>query len=409
MTCKSASGECVVRESASTESFVSVHRMPREAPAASTSAEAMMSDETVSATAAVAVTCPTVTGPRVPRGAVMLPAACRPAACAAVSGPTVAAATVTAMSAMMRVARKFKTLLAGKTLAAPPSLGTAAFTTEATRAEATFGKFTATEALSSEVTLAKPTFAAPGKLGAVAGASRFGLWSAVPCRSTRTSSVPRSCARTTGPAPFRPVTFRTTTSGTFPSRFSIRTARRTAVIVRHHAAFAPHFAAIITLAPCGPASRALLGRIPPFGSPVALVEIAALTHPFLIAIFVPAVFCPADIAFVISLVVAPTEPCRPVPFANWSVIRGTHSAATVSEPFVRSTIGGVRIVGSRHAHRVDSPLPLSDELQRRRCRNSSQKHQRVIAHRTSSKPSNAGRFSESTRSPTLATSPAPAP
>jgi hypothetical protein len=174
-------------------------------------------------------------------------------------------------------------------------------------------------------------------------------------------------------------------------------------------AFAPHFAAIITLAPRGPASGPLLGRAPPFGSRVALVEIAALTHPFLIPIFIPAVFIPTDLAFVIPLLVAPTEPCRPVPFANWSVIRRTHAAATVSEAFVGSTIGGVRIVGSRHAHRVHAPLPLSDELQRRRCRNSSQKHQRVITHRTSSKPSNAGRFSESTRSPTFATSPAPAP
>jgi hypothetical protein len=397
MTCKSASGESVVRESASTESRVSVPRVPREAPAASTSAEAMMSGETMSATTAVAVTGPRMT----------VPAACRPAAIAALSGPTVAAATVT----VMRVARKLKTLPAGKTLAAPAAFRTATFATEPRLAEATLGKLAATEAFASKASFVKTMLAAlaPGKLGTVTGASGFGPCSAFPGWSNRTSSVPRSCARTTGPAPFRPVTFRTATSRTFPSRFSIRTAPRTTIVVRHHAGFAPHFAAITALAPSGPASGPLVGRVPPFGSRLALVEIAALAYPFLISIFVPTVFSPTDIAFVIPLVVAPTKPCRPVPVANWSVVRRTHAAATVSEAFVGSTIGGVRIVGSRHAHRVDSPLPLSGELQRRRCRNSSQKHQRVIAHRTSSKPSNAGRFSESTRSPTLATSPAPAP
>ncbi len=269
----------MVRESVPSESLVPVHRVPREGLAASASAEAMMPRETMSATATVAVAGPTVTDPRLPSPAVTGLTACRPATCAALSGPTV---SVMAMPAMMRVARKFKSLPVGKTLAAPASLRAPTFATEVCLAEATF----------VEATLAA---LAPGKLGPFAGtagfgAAEFGPWSAFPCRSAGTSSVLRSCSGTTRPTPFPPVPFRSATSGTFPSSFTIQTALWTAVVVGHHAAFAPHFAAIITLAPRGPASGPLVGRVPPFGSRVALVEIAALAHPFLISIFSPAVF-----------------------------------------------------------------------------------------------------------------------
>ncbi len=200
MTCKSASGESVVPESVPSESLVPVHRVPREGPAASASAEAMMPRETMSATATVAVAGPTVTDPRLPSPAVTGPPACRPATCAALSGPT---ASVMAVPAMMRVARKFKSLPVGKTLATPASLRAPTFAIESCLAEATLGKFAATEALVSKATFVEATLAAlaPGKLGPFAGTAGFGTagfgpWSAFPCRSAWTPSALRSCSRT---------------------------------------------------------------------------------------------------------------------------------------------------------------------------------------------------------------------
>jgi hypothetical protein len=174
--CEAASSQSVMCETASTESLMPVHRVPREALAASSSAEARMPRETMTASAAVAVPSRTVAGP-----GMTFSAAC-PAANVALAGPTVAAptasrptasaATVLARPAMLCVARKFKTLVAGKTLAAPALFRTA---TEPRLAEATLGKPAATETLASKATFSKTmlTALAPGKLGTVARASGF--------------------------------------------------------------------------------------------------------------------------------------------------------------------------------------------------------------------------------------------
>lgn len=180
MPCEAASCQSVMCETASTESLMPVHRVPREALAASNSAEARMPRETMTASAAVAVPSRTVAGP-----GMTFSAACRPAATVALAGPTVAAptasrptasaATVLARPAMLCVARKFKTLVAGKTLAAPALFRTATFATEPRLAEATLGKPAATETLASKATFSKTmlTALAPDKLGTVARASGF--------------------------------------------------------------------------------------------------------------------------------------------------------------------------------------------------------------------------------------------
>jgi hypothetical protein len=177
--CEAASSQSVMCETASTESLMPVHRVPREALAASSSAEARMPRETMTASAAVAVPSRTVAGP-----GMTFSAAC-PAANVALAGPTVAAptasrptasvATVLARPAMLCVARKFKTLVAGKTLAAPALFRTATFATEPRLAEATLGKPAATETLASKATFSKTmlTALALGKLGTVARASGF--------------------------------------------------------------------------------------------------------------------------------------------------------------------------------------------------------------------------------------------
>ncbi len=391
--------EAVSREAGVSKAAVPAHRVSSEAPPSSAAAKTTVPRKAVVPTAAS-----TVAGP-----GMSAPTATGSAAC-----PALTAATSVLIPAMTSVAGEFKVLsaaeaFASESLPAPAGLRTASLAIESRLTKSTF----------------EPTFAAlpPGKLWSVGRpAAAFESRTARPVGPSRSASV--CCfksatfwSKSLGAASFRSAGFwsatfgtmslRSAASGAFPGRFAIRSA----IVAHHHPwAFAPelgapHLAPIIPVAPAVGSLRALVGREPIRGPHVPLPELASIETTlvritaFRIAAFkVTTVAHALVVAAVVALVVA-----------RLLVGHRSRVACAVEAAFIGPTLVAPAVVRSHRAHGVDSPLPLSDELQRRRCRNSSKKHQRVIAHRTSSSPSNAGRFSESTRSPTFASVPHPRP
>jgi hypothetical protein len=188
------------------------------------------------------------------------------------------------------------------------------------------------------------------------------------------------------------------------------------VLPGNFAVFATTIAEFAALGPITVAREMLIGRVPPFAS--LLIFAIAWTAAVDPALFVPAVFVPAEIALFAPFVVTSPKTVATPGLANVPVGRLADSTATAfRHSFVRAGIPAVPIVvcGVSHfvcsnlAGRIGSPIPLRRKLHQRSCRDSSQKHQRVVAHRHFQYTSSAGGLSESTRSPTLEITPTLAP
>lgn len=354
MTTSVVSGS-VPRECVISVPMRTAHRVPRKTKTLTAALSVM---PTVMMAAMV-----TITGPTARRSAA---AATRP--------------TVVVMSAMSPVARKckFRSVPAGKAFAAAPAL------------------------MRSSI-----------------GATKACVTRLPPCESrSLVRAAPAPCAAVwppegSAPTPAATGTPRWSPSAPFGSappwsaRFASlgsgsRLPRDLAIPTVIGAAITTHAAAFTAISP-GVARGTLVGRVPPFSSVslVATSGIAAVHHAF----FVSIVVVPANPALLVPLVFTP-----PVALgtAAIGVARVLTNAPTTSRrsALVRAGIVSVPIVGCvRHfvssnlAGRIGSPIPLRDKLHDRRRCNSSQKHQRVIAHRHFLDTSNAGRFSESTRSP----------
>jgi len=178
---------------------------------------------------------------------------------------------------------------------------------------------------------------------------------------------------------------------------------------------------LVAPSPIEVACRPLICRVAPIG----LAAIFASVEPATISrlLLVRAVVSPAHAAIFKSLVLAPTVIVPAPARASRPTGGAGHPAAIASRSTVfRARIAAIPVVVCRQrdfvsskftglnlVHRIDSPLSLSDELHHRCGRNPSKKHQRVIAHRHFLDTPNAGRFSESTRSPILKPVPHPRP
>jgi hypothetical protein len=179
-------------------------------------------------------------------------------------------------------------------------------------------------------------------------------------------------------------------------------------------AIAPSRAAFAAILPIAVARRTLVHRVLPFRSVAffAIAGTAAPDHPLLVLTLV----APTDATLFVSVVVACRVTLRTSPFANGSVGRLADSASGARGPvFVKPGIRSALVARIGHFVRshllggTGTPIPLGDELQYCRRRNSSKKHQRVAAHQNFLDTFECRSILRIDAVTDLETSPAPAP
>jgi hypothetical protein len=335
-------GEAVLRKSAVSEFVMASHRMSRETP---TLAAAVM--PTAMPTVMVPSTMVTMADPT----------ACCTSATLAATCPTAIRPAMT-IPAVMAVTDEFKVLPSAEPLGVPAT---------------THIPTGAIKSLVSRI--------APGERRSVAGAHDpcAAVWAkTVWTARTRSPAPRRSSAFTSAISPFP--SFRSARAG-FPGDFAIRAA--------HRAALATRLAAFLAVSPIGVTGGTLLSRVAPFRSfPTFTIDsTATLAH----ALFVTTLFVPAHIPLFAGLIVALRGLVRAMPTARGSGGRLLRPAMTACRTtLLRAGLVAVRVfvrgvghfVCSNFAYRIGSPTVLRRKLQCGRCRDPTEKHQRVTAHRT---------------------------
>jgi hypothetical protein len=358
VTSGSVPGECVMFVP-----MMTAHRVPRKTPTAALSVM-----PTVMMAAMVTMTGPTARRPLV--------ATARP--------------TVVVMSAMSPMSHecKFRSVPAGKAFAAAPAL---------MRAPSGATKACVTRLPPCECR--SVVRAAPAPCAAVCpraeGSAPTAAATGTPAWSTSTPF---------GPAPLWLASFASLGSASrLPRDLAIGAVASSAITIQ---------SAAFTAIPPRIARGTLVGRILPFGSAslVAISGIAAVHHAF----FVSTVIVPANPALLILLLFTP-----PVALGTAAVGARvlTNSATTSRRPaLVRAGTVSVPIVGrvghfgcSNLSGGIGAPIPLCDKLHDRCRRNSSKKHQRVIAHRQFPRHPECEPILRIDAVTDLGTSPAPAP
>jgi hypothetical protein len=366
---KSASSKSMPRETGMSEITMTASAVTGESLAASPAAPAVMPRSGMTSMA----------GPTVSRKTAATSAARCPTAPSAVTGPT------GLMAAAFRfVTNKLEVAIVAEPFTAGP---------------------VATRSSSFTESLTKPTatLAAPRERGS-------GGWSAVAFRhpgaaakaSVRTSTRPVIAGIAVRTTSLRANSLRSAPSRTrLPGDLPIRAPIKSWAAIVRHLTIVAHRAAIATLAPIAASSGTLVSRVPPLGLLSVVALWATAGKPPLGRPEVPALFVRSHAAFFVSLIVTPTVILAVfTPLAATHLVgrpRGTmatgHGPTLVGPTFADTRARGIGlIIGiapyfvarfSRldRVHCIDSPLALCDVLQRRRCRNASQKHQRAITHR----------------------------
>jgi hypothetical protein len=362
VSARSMSPKAMTREGPTSETVMAAPRMTCESLAASPAAPAVMSLSGMASMAGPAASCPAVSS---------LPA-CRPTVGVAATGPTGAMT-----AAMLLVSSKLEVAPAREVLSAGP----------VTVRSSTFAKSRLTEPPA-----AFPAPCEPRSLGR--SAVSFGH----PGATVKTSARSSSAFMIAGTAA-RPASFRTSRSGTrLPGDFPIGAATETRIVA--HFAIVAHVAIFTAIAPVATASETLVGRVPTVGL-LALVALARATadEPLIGPPVVSSLFAWGHAAVVSALVVAVFVVALAVTLARFASVTAAQlvrrPARTMATACGSAIVGtGARVVGLvigiapdvlvhfSRLDRIHSRVARSCEMQRSRCRNSSQKHQHAVTHRT---------------------------
>jgi hypothetical protein len=346
MTCERVSGKTVSRKSMAGELMMASHRVSGETPTLAASVmPTVMMPSTVVMMADPTPSCPSAT----------LAATC----------PTVLTKPAMTIPAVVAVTDEFKVGPAAEALTVPATI---------------HSPTGAIKALVSRI--------APGERRSVARATH-GPWAPVCTETAWTKAerfAPGSTAGTRSTTPRRPSAF--TSASLRSTRFrSTWTGLPGDLMIR--TAIAAHFAAFLAVSPIGVTRGTLVSRVAPFRSLLtfAVDRTTTLAH----AIFVSTIFIPASITLFAGLIVAPRGLVRTMPSARGSVGSLLRPAVTACRTTllgagvvaVRVFVRGVgHFVRSNFAYWIGSPTVLRRKLQCGRCRDPTEKHQRITAHRT---------------------------